>query len=56
MTVADDEYPDRDPTGDPRWLPVDDARLDYGLDGTAAMFPDWLVLIAPLHARAFLRL
>jgi hypothetical protein len=32
-----------------------DARLDFGLDGRAAMFPDWLVLVAPLHARAFLR-
>jgi len=55
MAVTDDEYPDRNPTDGPRWLPVDDARLDYGLDGTAAMFSDWLILIAPLHARAFFR-
>jgi len=49
MTVAEDEDP---------WKPSlheGDVRLDFGLDARAAMFVDWLVVLAPLHARAFAR-
>mgnify|MGYP000598446834 CR=1 FL=1 len=32
-----------------------DARADFGLDRRAARFVDWLIVLAPLHARAFSR-
>lgn len=35
-------------------LPEGDARLEHGLDGAAPSFVSWLVVMAPLHARAFL--
>lgn len=32
-----------------------DTRADFGLDGSAARFVDWLVDLAPLAAHAFLK-
>lgn len=51
MDVAEDEGPGR---WDDRWLPEGDARLDFGLDARAASFRDWLIVMAPVHAVAFL--
>ena len=39
----------------PEHLNDGDTRADYGLDGRAARFVDWLVDLAPLAAHAFLK-
>lgn len=53
MALAEDDDPRNRPDD---YRPSDgDVRLDFGLDRRAAMFVDWLVVLAPLHARAFAR-
>ncbi|MDZ7909014.1 MAG: hypothetical protein U5N10_12850 [Gemmobacter sp.] len=47
MTTDDDD--------DDAGLDDGDARADFGLDRRAARFVDWLIVLAPLHARAFSR-
>lgn len=37
-----------------RWLPEVDVRQDFGLGARASSFRDWLIVMATVHAAAFL--